>query len=78
MIKAETSKLRKRTKRQFLSQGHAKFRHYIKHRALVEGKTVWTINEHYTTQMCPKCCHRHTKIGGNKFFTCPRRTCDFE
>jgi hypothetical protein len=70
------SKLRRRTKRQALSLGHAKFRHYIKHRALVEGKEVWTILEHYTTQICPCCGGLNKDIGGNRWFKCPMVACE--
>ena len=72
------SVLRRVTKRRLLSLGHARFRHFLKHRALVQGKKVWTILEHYTTQMCPKCGNLHKKIGTSKWFKCPHPGCGFK
>jgi transposase len=58
-------------KRRMLSLGHCRFRHFLRHRALVQNKTLRIVTEHYTSQACPRCLKRNKKVGTLKMFRCP-------
>ena len=59
------------TKKRMLSLGHCRFRHFLRHRAMVLGKTLRVVTEHYTSQACPLCLRRNKKLGSSKVFRCP-------
>ena len=54
-----------------LSLGHCRFRHFLRHRALVQNKTLRIVTEHYTSQACPRCLKRNKLLGASKMFRCP-------
>ena len=58
-------------KRRMLSLGHCRFRHFLRHRALVQNKTLRIVTEHYTSQACPRCLKRNKLLGASKMFRCP-------
>ena len=58
-------------KRKMLSLGHCRFRHFLRHRALVQNKTLRIVTEHYTSQACPRCLKLNKRLGASKMFLCP-------
>jgi len=58
-------------KRHMLSLGHCRFRLFLRHRALVQSKTLRIVTEHYTSQACPRCLRRNKLLGKAKMFRCP-------
>lgn len=52
---------------------HGKIRAYVAYKAQAEGIALVLQDEHYTSQTCPQCGHRHKPRG--RVYTC--RTCGF-
>jgi putative transposase len=48
---------------------HGKIRNLIAYKAEAEGIAVALVNEHYTSQTCPNCAHKHKPKG--RVFKCP-------
>ncbi len=53
---------------------HGKVRHYVEYKAQAEGLKVVLQAEHYTSQTCPNCQHRHKPSG--RTYRCP--VCKFQ
>ncbi len=53
---------------------HGKIREFVEYKAEAEGIKVDLVNEHHTTQTCPRCGHRHKPKGRN--YHCP--ACGFQ
>ena len=71
---APRRKLSSKAARALLTLSHFKFRSFLAHRCLVDGKELHTPGEEYTTKACPYCgvCY---EVGGSKTFTCS--ACDY-
>jgi len=67
-------KLNSKAARALLTLSHFKFRSYLAHRCVVDGRELHTPGEEYTTIACPYCgtCY---EVGGSKTFTCAG--CDY-
>lgn len=64
-------KLVTKTARAMLTWSHYRFKQFLKHKAKSRGCLVVDCNESYTSKTCPKCGHKHQKLGGNSTFKCP-------
>ncbi|TAH15030.1 MAG: transposase [Oscillatoriales cyanobacterium] len=71
MVKKGKRRLNTKTARAMVTLSHYKFKQTLKHQAAKYGCAVVDVTEEYTSQTCSKCGRVHTKLGGNKYFTCP-------
>jgi putative transposase len=71
MVKKGKRRLTTKTARAMVTVSHYKFKQTLKHQAAKYGCVVVDVTEEYTSKTCSKCGHIHTKLGGNKCFTCP-------
>lgn len=71
MVKKGKRRLATKTARAMVTLSHYKFKQTLKHQAAKYGCVVVDVAEEYTSKTCSKCGHIHTKLGGNKCFTCP-------
>jgi len=60
--------LSKQTNQKISGWNHGKMRALITYKAAAEGITVTLQDEHYTSQTCPQCGHRHKPRG--RVYTC--------
>ena len=65
-------------KQRLLSLCHGKLRVFMRHRATVLGKHLRIVNEHYTTQVCPRCMRRNKLVGSREVFKCPFNRCGYK
>jgi len=71
MVKRGKRRLSTKTARKMVTWSHYRFKQTLKHQAAKYGCVVVDVTEEYTSKTCSKCGHIHTKLGGNKQFTCP-------
>ena len=71
MVKRGKRRLNTKTARKLVTWSHYRFKMALKHQAAKYGCVVVDVTEEYTSKTCSKCGHIHTKLGGNKKFTCP-------
>ena len=71
-------KIKSKTAHALLGLRHHAFRQTLIARSQMLGKEVCVVGEEYTTQTCGSCGERHTKIGSNDTFKCPRPSCGYE
>ncbi len=66
--------LSKQTNQKISGWSHGKIRAYVAYKAQAEGMRLVLQDEHYTSQTCPQCGHRHKPRG--RVYTCP--ACRFQ
>jgi putative transposase len=67
---ADGKRLNSKSQQKISNWSHGKLREYIGYKAAAAGMAVNDkIDEHYTTQTCPECGHRHKPKG--RSFLCP-------
>ena len=71
-------KINAKTARSMLTLRHFDFRTYLQDKAVMMGKEVVTVGEHFTSVTCGACGFINEKLGGSLTFTCPscKFTCD--
>ena len=71
-------KINAKTARSMLTLRHFNFRTYLQDKAVMMGKEVVTVGEHFTSVTCGACGFINEKLGGSLTFTCPscKFTCD--
>jgi transposase len=77
IVRRDTSKLSAMTKRICYALSHFTFKLRLKAKAEEYDSCVNIIDEHYTSQTCGVCRHRHRKLGGAHVYKCPQTSCDF-
>ncbi len=77
MANKSTRVLGAKTTEKMLMLSHFTFKQRLIHKANKQGKTVFIVNESYTSKTCGKCGVRNTKLGGSETFSCIcGATCD--
>ena len=71
MVVKKGRKLATKTARAMLTWSHYRFKQFLKYKAKSRSCVVVDCNESYTSKTCPKCGHKHQKLGGSKVFKCP-------
>lgn len=72
MVVKKARKLSTKTARGMLNWSHYRFKKFLKYKAKSRNCLVVECNESYTSKTCPKCGHKHNKLGGNHIFKCPK------
>ena len=71
---ADNVALGKRANQKISGWNHGKVRQYVEYKAEAEGIKVELVDEHYSSQTCPHCTHRHKPRG--RVYRCP--ACRFQ
>ncbi|WP_445300353.1 MULTISPECIES: RNA-guided endonuclease InsQ/TnpB family protein [unclassified Microcoleus] len=72
MVKKGKRRLASKTARAMVTLSHYRFKQTLKHQATKHGGVVVDVTEEYTSKICSKCGHVHSKLGGSKIFKCPK------
>lgn len=72
MVKKGKRRLATKTARAMVTLSHYRFKQTLKHQATKHGGVVVDVTEEYTSKICSKCGHVHSKLGGSKIFKCPK------
>jgi IS605 OrfB family transposase len=70
MVKKKNSKLRTKTRRDFLSIGHTQVISKIREKAKRCGTRLLEVNERYTSKTCGRCGYVKRDLGGSEWYKC--------
>jgi putative transposase len=71
MVRKTKRKINNKTARSMMTWSHYRFRETLKFHCQKRGVRLHIVTEEYTSKTCSKCGKIHSKLGGNKVFTCP-------
>ena len=72
----QKNKLGKMTKRMLMSFKYYKFQNRLKEKCIENARTLYIVDESFTSKTCGRCGHLNTKLGCSKVFKCPK--CNLE
>ena len=79
MIRRGCRKLRSKTARAMCTWSHYKFQQVLLQKSqLYPWCKVIICDESYTSKTCGQCGTIHSKLGGNKVFKCPSKSCNYQ